>query len=208
MFPQPARAPTSRLVDGAVYLVATAGLAFSIALLWLGMRAVMGVGGFCADGGPYVIETPCPPGAELMFLAFPLGFASAVTMIWKGSALGGLYAGLPWLAWPALFLSLGWNFLEFGLFGPGGEGVVLGWIVPGVVFMLMGGGPLLLVLRSGAPAGWGSSTGGSAPGFGGRASHRPANDDLARLQRLHAAGMLTSAEYEAARAAAGGEASQ
>ena len=45
----------SRLVAGAAYLLGTAGLAFSISLLWLGMRVVMGVGGFCAEGGPFVI---------------------------------------------------------------------------------------------------------------------------------------------------------
>ncbi|HWH37995.1 MAG TPA: hypothetical protein VNT28_09480 [Candidatus Limnocylindrales bacterium] len=141
----------SRLVAGAAYLLGTAGLAFSISLLWLGMRVVMGVGGFCAEGGPFVIETPCPPGAELMFLAFPLGFASAGLMVWKGSTIGGPYAALPLLAWPALFLSLGWNFLEFGVQPPGG-GLAWGWLVPGVMFVLMGGGPLWLAWRSRARA--------------------------------------------------------
>ena len=49
----------------------------------------------------------------------------------------------PLLAWPALFLSLGWNFLEFGFDPPGeDDGLVWGWIVCGVVFWLMGGLPL------------------------------------------------------------------
>jgi hypothetical protein len=135
--------------DGALYLLGVAGLAFSIALLWLGMRAVMGVGGFCAEGGPFVIETPCPPGAELMFLAFPLGFASGGLMLWKGFSLGGAYGLLPLLAWPALFLSLGWNFLEFGLQASGG--LALGWLVPGVMFVLMGGVPLLIGIRAVGP---------------------------------------------------------
>jgi hypothetical protein len=47
------------------------------------------------------------------------------------------------LAWPALFLSLGWNFWEYGLDPPGGDGVDAGWIVCGVIFVLMGGLPLL-----------------------------------------------------------------
>jgi hypothetical protein len=137
----------SRGADSALYLLGTAGLSFSIAVLWLGMRAVMGVGGFCAEGGPYVIETHCPPGVELMFLAFPLGFASAGVMAWKGMALGGSLASLPLLAWPALFLSLGWNFLEFGFAPPAGGGIALGWLVPGVIFVVMGGGPLLMAVR-------------------------------------------------------------
>jgi hypothetical protein len=156
MFPRPAPHSRSRLGDAVVYLVAVAALSFSIALLWLGMRAVMGVGGFCAEGGPYVIETPCPPGAELMFLAFPLGFIAAGVMAWKGSALGGIYGSLPRLAWPALFFSLGWNFLEFGLSSPLDGGVVLGWIVPGIVFWLMALGPTWLVIRSGMATSWGS----------------------------------------------------
>lgn len=143
----PAPRGQSRLVDGALYLVGTAGLAFSIGLLFLGMRAVMGVGGFCAEGGPYVVETHCPPGVDLMFLAFPLGFGAVGLMIWKGAPLGERYAMLPLLAWPALFLSLGWNFLEFGIGAPGG--LALGWLVPGVMFVLMGGVPLWVGVRAG-----------------------------------------------------------
>jgi hypothetical protein len=72
-------------------------------------------------------------------------------MVWKGSTIGGPYAALPLLAWPALFLSLGWNFLEFGVQPPGG-GLAWGWLVPGVMFVLMGGGPLWLAWRSRARA--------------------------------------------------------
>ena len=47
-------------------------------------------------------------------------------------------------AWPALFLSLGWNFLDYGLDPPGGDdGLVWGWLVCAVLFFLMGGLPLL-----------------------------------------------------------------
>jgi hypothetical protein len=53
------------------------------------------------------------------------------------------------LAWPALFLSLGWSFWEYGLDPPdGASGVAAGWIVCGVVFVLMGGAPLLLFVTS------------------------------------------------------------
>ena len=50
------------------------------------------------------------------------------------------------LAWPGLFLSLGWNFLEFA-FAPPGGGFAWGWLVCGVVFVLMGGLPLLLAFK-------------------------------------------------------------
>ena len=86
----------------------------------------------------------CPGGIEvLLVLGFPIGFASAGLMLWRGSRIGPGYAGLVALAWPALFLGLGWNFLEYGVRNPFGEGVELGWLIPGVIFIIMGGVPLV-----------------------------------------------------------------
>ena len=48
-------------------------------------------------------------------------------------------------AWSALFLALGWNFLEYG-FDPPAGGTSPGWLVCGFVFVLMGGVPLALLL--------------------------------------------------------------
>ena len=74
--------------------------------IWLGMRAVMDIGGACGSGGAYEIRTPCPGGIEvLLVLGFPIGFASAGLMLWRGSRIGPGYAGLVALAWPALFLA-------------------------------------------------------------------------------------------------------
>lgn len=55
------------------------------------------------------------------------------------------------LAWPALFLSLGWDFWEYGLDPPNDEGGAFGLIVCGVVFVAMGLIPLIATLVS-APA--------------------------------------------------------
>jgi len=130
--------------DRVLYLVGAAGLSFAITSVWLGMRAVLDIGGVCASGGPYVNAVQCPDSVALiMFLAFPIGFASAGLMAWMGTRLGGGYAGLVGLAWPALFLSLGWNFLQYGVSPPGGGGIVWGWFIPGVIFVLMGGAPLV-----------------------------------------------------------------
>ena len=119
--------------------------AASMTVLFLGMRAVMEVGGTCASGGPYTIETACPKGAGWM----------VPVSIWSGLMGIGVYSvaslrlpgpRLALLAWPALFLSLGWNFLEYG-FGAD-EGVAIGWIICGVLFVLMGGVPLAGILAS------------------------------------------------------------
>ena len=119
--PAAAPLPPARVVG---YLLGIAGLAFCIALLWLGMRAVMDLGGFCASGGPYEIAVACP---DAVIATTPLsilgGFLAAGLIIWGAAGLPGAWMSLVFLAWPALFLSLGWNFLEYGFFPPEG-----GWV--------------------------------------------------------------------------------
>ena len=144
--------------DVVLYAVGVVGLAACLTLIWLSMRAVMNVGGFCAEGGPYVIETPCPEGVPLLLTLGIFGlFGFGGLMIWKGAVIGGPYALLVGLAWPALFISLGWNFLEYAFNPPGpeGQGIVWGWLIPGIVFVMMGALPLLAVLpwgHTGRPA--------------------------------------------------------
>jgi len=43
---------------------------------------------------------------------------AAGLIIWGAAGLPGAWMSLVFLAWPALFLSLGWNFLEYGFFPP------------------------------------------------------------------------------------------
>jgi hypothetical protein len=140
------------LIDVLLYAIGVAGLAMCLTLVFLSMRAVMDVGGFCAEGGPYVVETHCPEGVPLLLTTGIFGlFLFGGLMAWKGSVIGGPYAGLVALAWPVLFLSLGWNFLEYAFNPPGppGQGIVWGWLIPGVLFVLMGGLPLLALLPIG-----------------------------------------------------------
>src|SRR4051794_37684850 len=138
-------------LDVALYLVGVAGLTAALTLLWLSMRAVLDVGGYCAEGGPYEIAQHCPDGVALLLpLAIFGGLGCAALMGWKGAVLGGPYAGLVLLAWPALFISLGWNFLEFAFFPPPPEtGIELGFLIPGVLFVIMGAFPLIGFLPGG-----------------------------------------------------------
>lgn len=48
--------------------------------------------------------------------------------------------------WPAVFLSLAWNFLEYGIFKY--DHPAWAWIVCGILFVLMGGLPLYFATRS------------------------------------------------------------
>ena len=133
-----------------------AGLFLCVVLLcvgliwaWLSMRAVMGVGGSCASGGPYEIATPCPDGSWLIALAIPMLIITA--MVGSGLAIGLSAPNLLIPMWFLLFASLGWNFLEYGFFH--GEPSV-SYIVCGVLFELMALPALFLVpvgLRSKPP---------------------------------------------------------
>ena len=205
-----------------------AGIAFCITLLFLVMRAVLAVGGFCAEGGPYAIRTHCPAGVPWMT---PLAIFGGLISV--GLARGFAwerFGGLVLLAWPALFLSLGWNFfaLGFGLIAKAGIQPV--GILLGIMFWLLGGGPLLLILpdlvggrghkgrspaSSRAQAAGGAPTHSAAPGaqqapLSSSPSPTPSatapaggqadlGGELERLSGLHRGGELTGAEVEAAK---------
>ena len=126
-------------------LVVACVLVLSVCLTWafFAMRAVMNVGGSCADGGPYVSAQPCPAGAGLIAIAVPVMIITAMV----GSA-AAISVGAPNLLipmWGLLFGSLGWNFLESAVTGPD---LVWGWLVCGVVFELMALPAILLMLAS------------------------------------------------------------
>ncbi len=203
-------------IDVALYLLGVAGLAASVTILFLCMRAVMDVGGFCAEGGPYEIQTHCPEGTAILLpLSIFAGLGSAALMGWKGSQLGSFFGSLVALAWPALFISLGWNFLEYALWPPPPDtGVVWGWLIPGVIFEIMGVVPLLGLLPSRR---WLGSASPNSPADMISARKRLLNDlvssahergwgaqedivsKLERLAALREQGQITTKEFEAAK---------
>jgi len=119
------------------------GVAAGIALLYQAMRPIMRLGGMVASGGPYAIAHPAPDWVWIMPVAILFGMACFFVNMGCAAPDG---VNLMPLAWPGLFLSLGWNFLEFA-FAPPGGGFAWGWLVCGVLFVLMGGLPLLLALK-------------------------------------------------------------
>ncbi len=122
-----------RSVRGPAVLVVSV-LVLSTCLTWAfySMRAVMNVGGACADGGPYVSAQPCPDGAALIAVAVPVMIITA--MVGSAVALSINAPNLLIPMWGVLFGSLGWNFLEYSF---PGDGIVWGWLVCGVMFELM-----------------------------------------------------------------------
>jgi hypothetical protein len=128
-------------------LVGWVGLAACLTMVYLAMRAVMDVGGACADGGPYVSAQGCPDGATpslLLGIFGGMGFGFLASM--GGFRVGGFWAATPLLAWSGLFGSLGWNFLDYGVFSAPDTGIDLGLAFCGVVFWIMAFGPLLVLV--------------------------------------------------------------
>lgn len=128
-------------------LAALAGVALCMTVLFLSMRAVMDIGGSCASGGPFEIARPCPEGIGWMV---PVSIVAGIAFagLYVGACLSlGLRGGLAIFFWSALFGSLGWNFIDYALDPPGpDEGIVWGWLIPGIVFWLMAAPPLFLLV--------------------------------------------------------------
>ncbi len=123
-----------------------------------------------------------------------------------------------------MFLSLGWNFFEFGLNPLGEESGVSGsWIFCGVLFALMGAAPLLFLINRDAfravfasdgaslsPAMTRLTPGRSSRGAAGKVVARVDTGDeggqsddlvhaLERMAALHTSGALTDDEFAAAK---------
>jgi hypothetical protein len=131
------------LRSGAV-VVGAGGLVVAVVWVFLSMRTVMDIGGACASGGPYVTATSCPSGANLMVGAILGGFACF--FLYGAFGLPGPRLAL--LTWPALFLSLGWNFIAYARHPVVAGSPTGSWWFCGVMFWVMGGLPLVVGLAS------------------------------------------------------------
>jgi hypothetical protein len=177
----------------------------SLTVIFLSMRSVMEIGGSCGGAG-----APSCPGhvAGLLFAA-----------IWGGLIFAGVYVwqcarhhvpSFTSLLWPALFLSLGYNFFDYAF---NGGTVAAGFLVCGVVFVLMGGVPLVWAIphlwkvyargeiESDKP--WHVTATGNAVGtiknLGRLGDERSMTDSLEQLDELHKSGALDDLEYARAK---------
>lgn len=117
------------------------GFTFCFTLLYLGSAVVMGLGGFCASGGPYVIETQCP---QAVIATTPLSIFGGLAAVALGFILTrGFGTPLVSWAWPVLFVGLGAAFLIASA-QPGG----ITFLIIGVLFVAMGLVPLAIVVRA------------------------------------------------------------
>lgn len=119
---------------------------FSLTCLYLAMRGVMHLGGFVAAGGPYEIAHPAPDWIWI----FPVSMLLLMLALFSSLATASKVHGpnLMSLSWSALFISLGWNFTQFGFGISMGGRLVSGWIICAALFIPMGAIPLVFILRS------------------------------------------------------------
>ena len=135
MTAHPAEVKRPPVVRVSVVLLCLVAMGVGVAWLYWPMRALLDVGGVCAEGGPYVIETPCPEGSTLfLMLGVPLWMAG----VFIGLVAATIRAPLPvFPGWALLFGALGWNFLDYGLHADPSGNIVASWIVCAIVFWLM-----------------------------------------------------------------------
>jgi hypothetical protein len=123
-------------------VVSWAAFAFFFVGLFQAAGAVMSLGGSCASGGPYVIETECPESVLVFapFGIFGMFFAVGVALV---IARGFGVSLIAW-AWPILFVGLG---IQFLMSAADGQGIVTNILV-GVMFVVMGLVPVWFVVSS------------------------------------------------------------
>jgi hypothetical protein len=117
--------------------------AFCFSLLAGGASIVMGLGGFCASGGAYVIQTTCP---DVVTWSAPLSIFGGLIAVGIGVIVAqGFGTPLVSWAWPILFIGLGLAFAGAGIVS-GIDGIVFDLLA--LMFIVMGGVPLVLELRA------------------------------------------------------------
>jgi hypothetical protein len=117
--------------------------AFSFTGLLLASSTLISLGGYCATGGPFVIQTACP-GIVLLF--FPIGLIGSLVAVGVSVAFAHDFAAplFAW-AWPVFFAGLGVVFLLGALSGIG----IVSNLLVAVVSLALGLGPLVAGLRGG-----------------------------------------------------------
>ncbi len=124
-----------------------AGTVICLVCLYLGMREVMNLGGFVASGGPYEIAHQAPDWIWIMPASIFGGMFFILLNFLNARKIGGIKILI--FLWPALFLSLGYNFMEYAINPPGDHSkIVISWLICGIIFIGMGGIPLLVIIRS------------------------------------------------------------
>ncbi len=114
-------------------------LALALTLLLQSVSALADLGGFCARGGPFVIEVEC---TDAIVAFTPASILGGLAAVFVGTLLAqGFGVVVVVFAWPALFVSLAVIFLRS--FFTSGD---LTGLFVGLLFVVMGLAPLVVAL--------------------------------------------------------------
>jgi hypothetical protein len=140
--PMPGRSRSARLgpIEWISFPLSWALIAFGITLVFLSARAVLAVGGSCAEGGPYVIAVPCPGQTTLLTSAGILAYVAGTFV----SLFGQRGFGVPaWgYGWAGLFGLGAAAFFEAGFREDVWTWHLCGWIF---VALALGAVPMLFI---------------------------------------------------------------
>ena len=121
-------------------------LAAGTVALFAGSLEIMGVGGFCAEGGPYEIAVHCPTGSGA---GITLGmFAVAAGVILGVFGAQGFGTPAHGFFWSLLFGVEGIAFVIAAILLA--DGISIAWLICGVLFLALAVPPLLMA-RMGWP---------------------------------------------------------
>lgn len=135
------RTPAGRIAGS---FVSWALFAFAFLGFFQTTGTVIGLGGYCASGGPYVIATPCP---DAVVLFAPLGLFGMLIAVVVGLLLAPTFGAPLYLwAWPIFFVAIGVQFLV-GITVGGG---IVSSLLVGLLAVVMGFLPWWWMIRSGA----------------------------------------------------------
>ena len=113
----------------------------AITLLFQSASALADLGGFCASGGPFVIEVEC---TDAIVAFTPTSILGGLVAVFIGALLAqGFGVSLLAFAWPALFVSLSITFFQTFV----SRGDLTGLLI-GIMFVVMGLAPLVFMMRA------------------------------------------------------------
>ena len=138
--------PVERVRVSLGVFVTLAGLAGWVTILFLAQRAVIEVGGVCAEGSPYVSQRPCPKGVAWLTLASIWGTLVFCALYAWQTIKHEVFPRFLALVWSVAYFALAWNFLEFGVNPPGDDGVSWTWLACALIFIVAGAVPLYLAV--------------------------------------------------------------
>ena len=142
MRPIPGRARSAGLgpIEWIAFPLSWALMALGITLIYQSARAVLAVGGSCAEGGPYVIAVPCPGQTTLLTSVGILAYLVATVV----SLFGQRGFGVPaWgYGWAGLFGFGAAAFFEAGIREDVWSWHLCGWIF---VALALGALPMLFI---------------------------------------------------------------